>query len=59
MLVSTKKINLLRAILKDKAGQAIFEYSLILVLISLAVLSIAKLLGSNIVTLLINITNSF
>ena len=59
MLVSTKKINLLRAILKDKAGQSIFEYSLILVLISLAVLSIAKLLGSNIVTLLINITNSF
>lgn len=59
MLVSTKKANFLRALLKDKRGQAIFEYSLILVLISLAVLSIAKLLGSNIVILLTNVINSF
>ena len=59
MLVSTKKINLLRALLKDRAGQGIFEYSLILVLLSLAVLGVAKLLGSNIVMLLTNVIDSF
>ena len=59
MLVTTKKANFIGALLKDKTGQAIFEYSLILALISLAVLSIAKLLGSNIVMLLTNVINSF
>lgn len=59
MLVSTKNVNFLRALLKDKTGQAIFEYSLILVLISLAILSFVKLLSSNIVMLLTNVINSF
>ena len=59
MLASTKKVVFLRTLLKGVAGQAIVEYSLILVLISLAVFSIAKLLGANIVVIITNVISSF
>lgn len=55
----TKKANFLRVLLKDKTGQAIFEYSLILVLVSLVVFSIMKLIGSNIVAIFTTIVSSF
>ena len=59
MLVSTKKEVFSSALFKGIEGQAIMEYSLILMLIALAVLSIATLLGANIVAMITNVVSSF